>query len=97
MGGIRPDIAEQLVVLMNAQRDYWIETGKKKPSEVWRGMVNIIPSGWIYTIHLSFNYSVARAFYHSRRNHRLRDDWGVLQEALEGLPNSAIITTARGE
>lgn len=93
--GMAPGIAAEMIRLINAQRDYWIACGKKKPSDEWLGMVNLIPAGWKYTIHLSFNYRVGRSIWQGRHNHRLERDWRVLCAALENLPYSQIMWMTR--
>jgi hypothetical protein len=70
-----------------------IAAGRGRGAE-WHGLVNLIQSGYWYTIHLSINYAVARSFWLSRRNHRL-NDWRALCAALAALPNAALITTRR--
>ena len=91
--GVDPALAVRYVALLNEQRQAWIATGRKRGPE-WQGLVNLMPSGWIYRIHCSINYAVARSMYQSRVNHRLTD-WRVWCEALAGLPWGRIVTERR--
>jgi hypothetical protein len=92
--GVDADVATTILAAINVQREVWIAAGKRRDA-IWRGLVNLIPGGWWYTIHLSINYAVARSMWQSRRNHRLSDDWGVLCESFGTLPNAELITTRR--
>jgi hypothetical protein len=93
--GVEVNVAAMSLAALNQQRDAWIAAGRGRGAE-WHGLVNLIQSGYWYTVHLSINYAVSRSFWLSRRNHRL-NDWRVLCAALAWLPNAALITTRRGE
>ena len=93
--GIEDAVIRQTVDNLNRQRCMWLAVGKGRGAE-WRGLVNLLPSAWWYDITLSVNYAVVRAWQLSRANHRLRDDWGVLCDALESLPHAALTTARRG-
>jgi hypothetical protein len=86
---------DDLLSLINRQRDRWVDAGKRIPSREWRSMLQAVAQSWNYTRTLSLNYQVARSMYHARRNHRLTE-WRVFCDALAGVRYAPLITEAQG-
>ena len=92
--GVADELAINVVSLINEQRTRWIESGMQRGTVEWHGLVNLIAPAYLYRIHLSINYSVARSIYWGRRGHKL-SDWHVLCESFLDLPAHEIITRPR--
>ncbi len=90
---MHPDCQEALLGALNAFRDMWIESGKRKGPEAteWRAMLQAIPDSWLYRRCVSLNYQVLRSMYHARKNHRL-SEWRAWCSWIETLPYSELIT-----
>ena len=84
---------ERIIAHLNVLRNHWIDCGKRKGPEArpWRAMLQAIPDSWNYRRGVSLNYANARAIYHARRNHRLRE-WRQFCEALAFAPCHWLMT-----
>ena len=82
---------QQYLTLINAIRDEWIASGKKKPSPEWRAMNQLVSIGFNYRRTVVLNYQVLRSMYHSRKNHRL-SEWHDFCTWCETLPHADLIT-----
>lgn len=51
-----------------------------------------IPTGLELTARMTTNYRQLKTIYKQRRNHRLKNDWGVFCDFIETLPYSELIT-----
>jgi len=76
---------------LNELRERWIESGKKKPSNEWRRMLQAIPQSFNYRRTWTGNYEVLKNMYHSRKNHRLQE-WRDFCEMIEEFPYSELFT-----
>ena len=82
-----------IINALNMNRDKYLETGDK---EVWRQLVQLLPSSYNQKRTVQLNYAVLKNIYHSRRNHKLTE-WHTFCEWIESLPYSELITGIDGE
>jgi hypothetical protein len=93
LSDVPDDVREQYLNLLNGQRERWLEAGKRKGPNAteWRGLLQLMPAGWIYRRTVATNYQAARAMYHARKNHR-EGEWRDFCKWLETIEHSWIIT-----
>lgn len=77
-----------IINALNMNRNKYLETGDK---EVWRQLVQLLPSSYNQKRTVQFNYAVLKNIYHSRRHHKLTE-WHTFCEWIESLPYSELIT-----
>lgn len=88
---VDPTIAENTMIVLNNLRDRWIESGKKKSSNEWRAMLQLVPHSWNYRRAMACNYQVLRDMYFARKNHKLHE-WRDFAKWIETLPYSRFLT-----
>ena len=73
--------------LIEQARLRWLEAGKRKGpnAKEWRGLLQLVSTGWRYRRCVSMNYQSARAMYHARQHHR-EWEWRQWCAAMEQLP-----------
>lgn len=49
-------------------------------------LISSLPMGFELTMRVSTNYMQLKNIYHQRKNHKLKEDWGVIIEMIERLP-----------
>ena len=81
-------VLEHIVVVLNRQRDRYLETKDKK---YWWQMIQLLPSSYNQKRTVMLNYEVLANVYKSRRNHKL-DEWHTFCDWIEELPYSELIT-----
>src|SRR5699024_3686256 len=81
-------VLEHIVVVLNRQRDRYLETKDKK---YWWQMIQLLPSSYNQRRTVMLNYEVLANIYKRRRNHKL-DEWHIFCDWIEKLPYSEIIT-----
>lgn len=81
-------VLEHIVVVLNRQRDRYLETKDKK---YWWQMIQLLPSSYNQKRTVMLNYEVLANIYKSRRNHKL-DEWRTFCDWIEELPYSEVIT-----
>lgn len=81
-------VLEHIVVVLNRQRDRYLETKDKK---YWWQMIQLLPSSYNQKRTVMLNYEVLANIYKSRRNHKL-DEWHTFCNWIEELPYSELIT-----
>lgn len=81
-------VLEHIVVVLNRQRDRYLETKDKK---YWWQMIQLLPSSYNQKRTMMLNYEVLANIYKSRRNHKL-DEWRTFCDWIEELPYSEVIT-----
>ena len=81
-------VLEHIVVVLNRQRDRYLETKDKK---YWWQMIQLLPSSYNQKRTVMLNYEVLANIYKSRRNHKL-DEWRTFCDWIEELPYSELIT-----
>ena len=73
----------------------WQETKSKeiciKSKEIWREVIQDLPSSFNQTRTWTANYQVLRNIYHSRKNHKI-SEWHDFCKMIEDLPYSELIT-----
>ena len=77
-----------IINALNMNRNKYLETGDK---EVWRQLVQLLPSSYNQKRTVQLNYAVLKNIYHSRRHHKLTE-WHTFCEWIENLPYSELIT-----
>lgn len=77
-----------IINALNMNRNKYLETGDK---EVWRQLVQLLPSSYNQKRTVQLNYAVLKNIYHSRRHHKLTE-WHTFCEWIESLPYSELIT-----
>lgn len=81
-------VLEHIVVVLNRQRDRYLETKDKK---YWWQMIQLLPSSYNQKRTVMLNYEVLANIHKGRRNHKL-DEWHTFCDWIEELPYSEIIT-----
>lgn len=81
-------VLEHIAVVLNRQRDRYLETKDKK---YWWQMIQLLPSSYNQKRTVMLNYEVLANIYKSRRNHKL-DEWRTFCDWIEELPYSELIT-----
>ena len=66
----------------------YVET---KDKDIWRQIIQLLPSGWNQTRTWTANYQTLRNIYFARRNHKL-NEWREFCAFIEKLPYSEFIT-----
>lgn len=77
--------------------DYWDTSGDRDILVTVNGrdeclyaafmcMISNCPEGLELFMRVSTNYKQLQTIYHQRKNHKLKEDWGVFCEFIEGLP-----------
>ena len=81
------DECERYLEMVEVARQRWLEAGKRKGpmAKAWRGLLQLISTGWLYERTVSTNYQALRAMYHARRHHR-ELEWRQWCAAMEQLP-----------
>ena len=77
-----------IINALNMNRNKYLETGDK---ELWRQLVQLLPSSYNQKRMVMLNYEVLANMYKSRKNHRL-DEWRDFCRWIEALPYSELIT-----
>jgi hypothetical protein len=77
-----------IINALNMNRNKYLETGDK---EVWRQLVQLLPSSYNQKRTVQLNYAVLKNIYHARRNHKLTE-WHTFCAWIESLPYSELIT-----
>ena len=67
------------------------ETGLSA-KDIWRQMIQLLPSSYNQTRNVMMNYEVLCNIYHSRKEHRL-DEWKEFCKWIEELPYSELIVS----
>ena len=77
-----------IINALNMNRNKYLET---KDKEIWRQMIQLLPSSYNQRRTVMLNYEVLANIYKSRRNHKL-DEWREFCTWIETLPYSELIT-----
>lgn len=87
LGDVLLNEREQYLEMVERARQRWLEAGKRKgPSQrEWRGLLQLVSTGWRYRRTVSTNYQALRAMYHARKAHR-EFEWRQWCAAMEHLP-----------
>lgn len=67
------------------------KASETKDKEVWRELIQDLPSSFNQTRTTTLNYQILRNIYHSRNNHKLQE-WRDMCKWIESLPYSELIT-----
>lgn len=81
-------VLEHIVVVLNRQRDRYLETKDKK---YWWQMIQLLPSSYNQKRTVMLNYEVLANIHKGRRNHKL-DERHTFCNWIEELPYSEVIT-----
>lgn len=84
----KDNVCRCIVDALNMHRNKYLAT---KDKEIWRQMVQLLPSSYNQKRTLLLNYAVLRNIYHSRKNHKLTE-WHTFCAWVESLPYSELIT-----
>ena len=76
------DTAKVLVDHLNELRELYLET---KSKDIWRQMIQLLPSSYNQKRTVQLNYQVLKNMYHARKNHKL-DEWREFCKLCETLP-----------
>lgn len=82
------NVCRCIIDALNMNRNKYLQT---KDKEIWRQMVQLLPSSYNQKRTLLLNYAVLRNIYHSRKNHKLTE-WHTFCAWVESLPYSELIT-----
>lgn len=93
-------IMEGLVRTLNVCRSKYLQLVKEKKKgeakDIWRQMIQLLPSSYNQRRTIKLNYEVLANIYHSRRTHKLTE-WHTFCEWIEKLPYSDLITRNKVE
>lgn len=82
-------VLEHVIIVLNRQRDKYLETKDKK---YWWQMIQLLPSSYNQKRTVMINYEVLANIYKSRNNHKL-DEWSEgFMGWIKTLPYSELIT-----
>ncbi len=96
-------LLKEIIARLNRYRNIFISGGiveypddgrkvfKSKDKDIWRKMIQLLPSSYNQRRTIQLNYQVLRNIYHARRNHEL-DCWREFCRWIENLPYSELIT-----
>lgn len=92
------------IKILNVWRDIYLNGGEvdnldgtscniyeKNNKDVWRQMIQLLPSSYNQKRTVMLNYEVLANIYQSRKNHKL-DEWHTFCHWIEELPYSELIT-----
>ena len=75
-------IFNNLLSVLNACREKFIETGEKK---YWWQLIQLLPSSYNQRRTIMLNYAVLKNIYEYRKDHKL-DEWHVFCDMIRALP-----------
>lgn len=75
-----------IAVIEELRDEYNNETDKDKKRDIWRRIINSCPDGLHMVMGITINYLQATSIYYQRRNHKLKEEWGVFCDFIEELP-----------
>ena len=92
------ELLEETINILNDYRKLYIEynpddleiKGCPSKRDIWRQMIQSLPSSYNQTRNVMLNYEVLANMYHSRKNHKL-DEWREFCKWIENLPYSDLI------
>lgn len=84
-------VLEHLVLVLNKQREKYIET---KDKQYWWQMIQLLPSSYNQKRTIMLNYEVLYSMYKDRKHHKL-DEWVDFCKWIESLPYDELITLNR--
>lgn len=86
---IKKDCFECPEMIMDTTIEYLeslrISYNETKNKELWKNLIVNLPSGWLQTRMIDFNYSVIKRIYRDRKNHKLVE-WHAFCDWVETLP-----------
>ena len=95
MGSEDKHILNQTIIYLNDIRKDWIDSGKK--FEHVRRAKRLLPETFLQKRTMDTNYAELRNIYFQRRNHRLKDEWGIIIKWIESLPYAKELITLEKE
>ena len=75
-----------IAVIKELKREYEEENDKDEKKKIWRKIINSLPDGFTMTQGITMNYLQLTTMIPQRRNHKLKEEWGVFCEFCEKLP-----------
>ena len=88
-------ILNQTIIYLNDIRKDWINSGKK--FEHVRRAKRLLPETFLQKRTMDTNFAELRNIYFQRKNHRLKDEWGIITEWIESLPYAKELITLEKE
>jgi hypothetical protein len=82
------EVLMDVIDMINYARKIYIEDNNK---DHWWQMIQLLPTSFNQKRTIALNYEVLVGMYRDRKNHKL-DEWHILCDWIESLPNSWIIT-----
>lgn len=73
-------------VIKDLKAQYEKESNKDEKKKIWRRIINSLPDGFTMTQGITMNYLQLTTMIPQRRNHKLKEEWGVFCEFCENLP-----------
>ena len=73
-------------IIKDLKEQYNLEQDKDKKKVIWRRLINTLPDGFHMSMGITMNYLQAISIYKQRKNHKLKQEWGVLCQWFEDLP-----------
>ena len=81
--GVYSRVVDTVIQELNYLREMYENTNDYKYVV---GMKRLLPESFIQTRMWNTNYEELMNIYHQRKNHRLKDEWGVFTDWCESLP-----------
>lgn len=73
-------------VIEELRDEYNKETDVDEKRKIWRTIINSCPDGLHMVMGIQINYLQLVSIYNQRRNHKLKEEWGVFCDFIEELP-----------
>ena len=73
-------------IIKDLKEQYNLEQDRDKKKAIWRRLINTLPDGFHMSMGITMNYLQAISIYKQRKNHKLKQEWGVLCQWFEDLP-----------
>lgn len=89
-------LCESTLDVLNSLRNRYFrlrkEGDRESAKEVWRNLIQVLPSAWNQRRTMLLNYEVMSNIYHARKNHKLVEWHQFIESMIEHLPYPWIFT-----
>lgn len=97
-GALSEQLLSEIIDELNHRIDEWkSETDRDKKEEIWREIIEMLPSSYMQTRTVMMSYEVLRNIYFARRSHKLREWREFCTWIKRSLPKSWMITVEKEE
>lgn len=97
-GALSEQLLSEIIDELNHRIDEWkSETDRDKKEEIWREIIEMLPSSYMQTRTVMMSYEVLRNIFFARRSHKLREWKEFCVWIKRSLPHSWMITVEKEE